>query len=66
VLFLPDLGENQTVLKIFIKNTKFHRIRHLTVMPFHAEADVAKLIVAYETALRMLVMMIMMIGMIIF
>jgi hypothetical protein len=36
-------------------------------MPFHDQADVAKVVVAYETALRMLVMtMIMMIGIIIF
>jgi len=29
-------------------------------MAFHAQADVAKLVVAYDTALRMLVMMMMM------
>ena len=43
-----------------MRNTKFHRISHFRVMPFHARADVAKLVVSYETALRLLVMMMIM------
>jgi len=43
-----------------IQNTKFRRIRHLRVMPFYAQVEVTKLVVAYATALGMLVMMMMM------
>jgi hypothetical protein len=63
MLFLPDVAKIRPCRKILLKiqNTKLHRIRHLRVVPFRAQADAAKLVVAYETALRMLVMIMMMI-----